>query len=124
MTKREFKELRERLEGQLQEVRGFLGRLGRETRELELDVPQDSADRSVANLSQEALFEQASKRRQQMRRIEVALRRMDEGSFGACQICEKEIPRRRLEALPWTQHCLGCQEMIEQGTLETTSAAD
>jgi len=123
MTKKEFKELRERLEKQLQEVQGFLGRLGQETRELELDVPQDSADRSVASLSQETLFEQASQRRQQLRRIEGALRRMDEGSFGTCQVCEKEIARRRLEALPWTQHCLECQEMIEQGTLHPTSLA-
>ncbi|MGC2451129.1 MAG: TraR/DksA C4-type zinc finger protein [Candidatus Sulfotelmatobacter sp.] len=123
MTKREFKELKERLERQLHEVQGFLGRLGQETRELELDVPQDSADRSVASLSQETLFEQASQRRQQLRRIEGALRRMDEGCFGTCQVCEREIARRRLEALPWTQHCLECQEMIEQGTLQPTSAA-
>jgi len=123
MTKREFKELKERLEKQLHEVQGFLGRLGQETRELELDVPQDSADRSVASLSQETLFEQASQRRQQLRRIEGALRRMDEGSFGTCQVCEREIARRRLEALPWTQYCLDCQEMIEQGTLQPTSAA-
>ncbi len=123
MTKREFKELKERLERQLREVQGFLGRLGQETRELELDVPQDSADRSVASLSQETLFEQASQRRQQLRRIEGALRRMDEGCFGTCQVCEREIARRRLEALPWTQHCLECQEMIEQGTLQPISAA-
>jgi len=123
MTKKEFKELKERLEKQLHEVQGFLGRLGQETRELELDVPQDSADRSVASLSQETLFEQASQRRQQLRRIEGALRRMDEGSFGTCQVCEREIARRRLEALPWTQYCLDCQEMIEQGTLQPTSAA-
>ena len=123
MTKREFKELKERLERQLHEVQGFLGRLGQETRELELDVPQDSADRSVASLSQETLFEQASQRRQQLRRIEGALRRMDEGCFGTCQVCEREIARRRLEALPWTQHCLECQEMIEQGTLQPISAA-
>ncbi len=123
MTKREFKEFREKMEKQLQEVRGFLGRLGQETRELELDVPQDSADRSVTHLSQEALFEQASHRRQQLRRIEGALRRMEEGSFGTCQVCEKEIARRRLDALPWTQHCLECQEMIERGTVQPTSLA-
>lgn len=124
MTKREFKELRERLERQLREVRGFLGRLGQETRELELDVPQDSADRSVASVSQETLFEQASHRRQQLRRIEGALRRMDDGSFGTCQSCEGEIARRRLEALPWSQYCLECQEMLERGTLQTASTAN
>jgi RNA polymerase-binding transcription factor len=123
MTKREFKELRESLEKQLQEVREFLGRIGRETRELELDIPQDSADRSVSNLSQETLFEQASQRREQLRRIEGALRRMDDGSFGTCQSCQEAIAQRRLNALPWTQYCLQCQQMIEQETIETSAAA-
>jgi RNA polymerase-binding transcription factor len=123
MTKREFKELRESLEKQLQEVREFLGRIGQETRELELDIPQDSADRSVSSLSQETLFEQASQRREQMRRIEAALRRMDDGSFGTCQSCQEPIAQRRLNALPWTQYCLQCQQMIEQETIETTAAA-
>lgn len=123
MTKREFKQLRERLEQQLQEVHRFLGRLEQETRTLELDIPQDSADLSAVNLSQESLFAQASQRRQQLRRIEGALQRMDQGSFGTCQLCEEEIAQRRLEALPWTQYCLQCQQMIEQGTQRATPAA-
>lgn len=123
MTKREFKELRGRLERQSEEVRQFLARLVEETRSLEQDIPQDSADRSVISLSQESLFEQASHKRRQLRRIEGALRRMDSGSFGICQACEEEIAQRRLDALPWTQYCLHCQQMIEQGTLQGISEA-
>lgn len=121
MRRRNFKELKERLEQQRQEVTRFLGRLETETRSLEQDIPQDSADRSVLNLSQESLFEQASQRRQQLRRIEGALKRIKHGSFGICQACEQEISQRRLEALPWTQYCLQCQQMIEQGILQVTT---
>lgn len=122
MTRRNFKELKEKLEQQCQETRGFLSRLEIETRSLEQGIPQDSADLSVLNLSQETLFEQASQRRQQLRRIEGALKRMERGSFGICQGCEQEIPLRRLDALPWTQYCLQCQQMIEQRVVQATAA--
>lgn len=122
MTRRNFKELKEKLEQQCQETRGFLSRLEIETRSLEHGIPQDSADLSVLNLSQETLFEQASQRRQQLRRIEGALKRMERGSFGICQGCEQEIPLRRLDALPWTQYCLQCQQMIEQRVVQATAA--
>lgn len=122
MTRRNFKELKEKLEQQCQETRGFLSRLGIETRSLEQGIPQDSADLSVLNLSQETLFKQASQRRQQLHRIEGALKRMERGSFGICQGCEQEIPLRRLDALPWTQYCLQCQQVIEQGVVQATAA--
>ena len=121
MRRRNLKELKERLEQQRREVTGFLSRLETETRSLEQDVPQDSADRSVLNLSQETLFEQASQRRQQLRWIDAALTRIKRGSFGICQACELEISERRLEALPWTRYCLQCQQMIEQGVSRVTA---
>jgi DnaK suppressor protein len=115
MEKRQFETLRIRLERQRQEARQFLSRFKQETGSLEQDVPQDSADRSVIHLSQESLFEQASQRQQILRRVERAMQRMDEGSFGVCAECGKDIPLRRLEVLPWTQYCVHCQEMIERG---------
>jgi RNA polymerase-binding transcription factor DksA len=40
--------------------------------------------------------------------IESALRRIDAGGFGVCEICGKLIAPERLEALPWAQDCLEC----------------
>jgi RNA polymerase-binding transcription factor len=119
---KEFKELRERLEMQREEVRQLLSRLEQETRSLDVDVPQDSADRSVINLSKETLFEQGSQRRGLLRRIEGAIERIQKGSFGTCLGCGQQIAVRRLQALPWTQYCLKCQEMIERGSEDDLSA--
>lgn len=115
MRRRNFKELREKLENQRQEVRRFLTRQETETRSLERDIPQDSADRSVLNLSQESLFEQATQRANSCGGSKGPLKRMEHGSFGICQACEQEISQRRLEA------CLQCQQMIEQGLRQTTA---
>jgi RNA polymerase-binding protein DksA len=48
------------------------------------------------------------------RRIEAALRRLDEGKYGICERCGKPIPARRLEALPYVTLCVDCQEIVER----------
>jgi DnaK suppressor protein len=49
------------------------------------------------------------------RNVELALIRIDEGSFGTCVHCEQAISRRRLEAVPWTPFCIRCQEAADRG---------
>jgi RNA polymerase-binding protein DksA len=38
--------------------------------------------------------------------IDGALRRIDDGSYGRCRICGREIAEERLEARPWTDLCI------------------
>ncbi len=40
--------------------------------------------------------------------IETALRKIDAGTFGLCEICGKPIAPERLEALPWATDCVSC----------------
>jgi RNA polymerase-binding transcription factor DksA len=57
-----------------------------------------------------------------VRRIEAALSRIKKNSFGLCIGCGDSINSRRLEALPWTQYCLDCQEDLERNqTLSQTT---
>lgn len=114
MDKLEIGQLRKKLELQRQEVVRFLRQLEQETRSLDVDSAQDSADQCVSSMSKEQLFQQSSQRRTSLRLIEAALRRIDDGTFGECAGCGGEIPTRRLQALPRTQFCLRCQEAIER----------
>lgn len=113
MTPKEIEQFKMKLETQRQESMRFLERLRQESRSLETDGTQDSADQCVVNLSKESLFEQSSQKRTMLRLIEGALARMAEGSFGICVGCDDEIQPRRLQAVPWTQFCLSCQEELE-----------
>lgn len=88
---------------------------GRETSTSDI---QDTADLAVASYQREMLFSQGTSQHLQLQMIQQALDRIDEETFGECQHCDKEIGKKRLEALPWTPYCIDCQEKIENGQIE------
>lgn len=48
--------------------------------------------------------------REDLREIEAALRRLEKHTYGICNRCGRPIGTARLEAVPWAQYCLACQE--------------
>lgn len=44
----------------------------------------------------------------ELRRVDAALLRLEEGSYGVCQVCGKDILEARLELLPDTPFCKDC----------------
>jgi DnaK suppressor protein len=48
------------------------------------------------------------------RRVQEALGRMEDGRYGVCLACEDPISDKRLQAVPWAEFCLGCQERADQ----------
>jgi DnaK suppressor protein len=50
--------------------------------------------------------------------VERALERMGEGRYGKCEDCAKQIPARRLQALPYATTCIRCQRRQEQTRAE------
>jgi RNA polymerase-binding protein DksA len=46
--------------------------------------------------------------------IDAALKRIEEGTYGTCTNCDREIALERLEALPWATLCIDCQRDRER----------
>ena len=46
----------------------------------------------------------------QLKLVEEALDRLRSGDYGVCLACERPIPPKRLQALPWARYCVPCQE--------------
>jgi RNA polymerase-binding transcription factor DksA len=42
--------------------------------------------------------------------VQAALRRLDDGTYGRCEFCERPIAEARLEALPYTRFCIKCAD--------------
>jgi DnaK suppressor protein len=118
MDKKKLESFKKRLETRQQELRRMVTRTEQDGRTIDDDSAQDIADRAASSYTKEFLFHQSNNDRQLLQMVENALSRIREGSFGECISCGKEINAKRLEAVPWTRHCIECQEKLEQGLLE------
>lgn len=120
MDKKKLDGFKKRLEERQRELRQTVSRTAQDGREADLESAQDVADRAANSYTKEFLFSQSSSERQILQMVDGALVRIREGSFGECVSCGEEINAKRLEAVPWTRHCIECQEKLEQGLLEAT----
>jgi DnaK suppressor protein len=118
MDKKKLEQFKKRLETRQQELRRTVTRTEQDGRTADDEATQDIADRAASSYNKEFLFHQSNNDRQLLNMVETALDRIREGSFGECISCGKEINAKRLEAVPWTRHCIECQEKLEQGLLE------
>ncbi len=120
MTTRSPESLK-RFESKLQAQQALLERnmksAVQEGRESSTDDLQDAADHAVQSYQKELLFLQGTQGHSQLAQVRSALDRLDEGTFGECLQCGNEIGEKRLEAVPWTPHCISCQEKIENGEI-------
>jgi DnaK suppressor protein len=122
MDKKKLEAFKKRLETRQQELRRTVNRNQADGRIADEDTAAaDIADRAASSYNKEFLFSQSNNERQLLMMVDGALARIREGSFGECISCGKEINAKRLEAVPWTRHCIECQEKLEQGILEETS---
>ena len=118
MDKKKIEAFKKRLEVRQQELRRTVTRNQADGRTADEDAAQDIADRAASSYTKEFLFSQSNNERQLLMMVDGALARIRDGSFGECISCGKEINAKRLEAGPWTRHCIECQETLEQGILE------
>src|SRR5260370_17949058 len=120
MEKKKLETIKNRLEERQQTLRKAVSRTEEDGRVADQDTAQDIADRAASSYTKEFLFSQSNNDRQLLQMGEIALQRMREGDFGECANCGNDINSKRLEAVPWTRHCIACQEKLEQGLLEHT----
>ena len=100
--------------------------LGKRSELLNLIQSSKSLERDVGDLTfsneidlasslegREMLFQLTSRDRNELRLIEDALFRINEGTYGAWETCEKKISLKRLQIMPLTALCIDCQEAAE-----------
>ncbi len=97
--------MRERLEQRLQLSRGELARLEERLR-AKGDYGHGKGDPLVVGWELDLARRQ--KVETEIRQIEAALKRIDEGAYGICRACQAEIDPERIEALPYTTLCISC----------------
>lgn len=77
------------------------------------DDLSDETDLAASEISQNLIFKLRERERQLLRKIDEALLRIEQGSFGTCEACDEGIEPKRLEARPVSTLCLSCKEKEE-----------
>jgi DnaK suppressor protein len=96
---------RREIQEKLRSLRETLPETAREVR--------DAEEQSVDDFVQHMDFALMEMKSETLQRIDAALRRLDEGTYGTCTECGTEISEARLRALPFAILCRQCQEEEE-----------
>jgi DnaK suppressor protein len=74
----------------------------------------DPTDRAAAESDRSFLLRIRDRERKLISKIQEALQRVEEGTFGVCETCGEEIGEKRLEARPVTTLCIDCKTEAEK----------
>ena len=96
------------------EIQRTLERSSDETHVRIAEQARDTEDDSFSNLIVDLNFAEIDRDAQELRRIDTALLRLSEGSYGSCTDCGQRIPEARLQAEPTALRCVRCQELYER----------
>ncbi len=77
------------------------------------DLP-DEIDQASSEYAQSMVFRLRDREKFLLKKIEKALARIEDGTFGLCERCEEPISAKRLEARPVTTLCIRCKEEQEK----------
>src|SRR5688572_31922681 len=106
--------LRERAAQLRGEIQHTLERSADDTHERIAEQARDTEDDSFSNLIVDLNLAEIDRDAGELRRIDTALARINEGSYGQCESCGQEIPQARLQAEPTALRCVQCQELFEK----------
>jgi len=106
--------LRERAAQLRGEIQRTLERSSDETHVRIAEQARDTEDDSFSNLIVDLNLAEIDRDADELRRIDTALVRLSEGSYGSCEDCGQRIPQARLDAEPTALRCIRCQELYEK----------
>ena len=108
-------EERERVERAIENLREDKGgRMDEEVVELGTAVDNHLADTATATLDREIDYSLEENSGRLLVEIDAALKRIEDGTYGKCTACGREISPERLEAFPWASLCIDDARQAER----------
>lgn len=74
------------------------------------------ADQASDNFDREFSLDLAHNEQEILYRIDAALKRIEEKTYGECMTCQKPITKQRLKAVSYAELCIGCQQAQEKSS--------
>ncbi len=118
MKKREMGKFKKLLMAESQHLTKGIRTIGEDTLQAaERDVATDMtsfAEAGTDTNDRERALKLAGGESQMLREVGEALMRIEDGSYGKCIGCQKDIPVKRLEVFPAAERCIDCKERFEK----------
>lgn len=118
MRKDILKKFRKKFEEQKKNLL-FNDKVMREDFQVNQDDRYDDVDQATSDVEQSLRMRLRNRELLLVKKIDEAIERIDEGSFGECESCQEDIEVRRLEARPTATLCIQCKEDQERRELNS-----
>jgi DnaK suppressor protein len=102
----------------------FSDRVVREDFNVNGDDRFDEVDQATTDMEQSMRMRLRNRESFYIKKVEEALKRIEEGTFGECTECGEDIEARRLEARPTATHCIACKEEQERKEMLNASGRE
>ncbi|MFP4082570.1 MAG: TraR/DksA family transcriptional regulator [Candidatus Aminicenantes bacterium] len=114
MNKKDKQYYKKKLVDRKNEIIDKLSEVYTESKETEPEIAQDVGDKAESSYTKEFLLSLSDTERQQLIKIDEALKRIESCEYGICLRCNREIGKKRLTAIPWALYCIQCQQKAEE----------
>ena len=114
MRKRDLERLKKMLQMERQAILSHLAKLENDSNSHLSQLSGDSADIASIEISQAALSKLGNRERKLLKKIDHALRKFDDGTYGICEETGEQIPIERLLARPVAQYTVEAKAEMER----------
>lgn len=120
MSKEQIQEFKKRLENLQVQYSSALKGSSEEVKvsDTSKSHSQHQADQGTDDFNVQISIELSEKELQILHQIERALEKIEEGTYGYCDVSNEEIPLKRLEAIPYATMTVASQDKFEKGLLK------
>ncbi|MBL8912093.1 MAG: TraR/DksA C4-type zinc finger protein [Archangium sp.] len=114
MSQKDLKAFKKSLEEMRKQIIETARKTMEEESNFDTDDLPDEIDQASSEYAQSMAFRLRDREKFLLKKVEKALQRVEDGSFGVCERCEEQISLKRLQARPVTTLCIRCKEEQEK----------
>lgn len=119
MNKKKLSQFRSKLESARSELLGDVEKSNQNVRDGDVGHIADISDDAARAYNRQLEGELGEQEWQKLKQVDLAIEKINEGSYGICSNCEGKIPEARLEIVPYTEFCTQCLSEMEKNQQTT-----
>ncbi|NPA10968.1 MAG: RNA polymerase-binding protein DksA [Epsilonproteobacteria bacterium] len=96
------------------EIEKIILNISNEIKDISRCEIKDEGDFAAANMDSGRDYQLYLSQKKELEEINHALKKIEEGTYGICEMCDEPIQEERLKIKPYAKYCIICREIIEK----------